>query len=59
MLPHPYFDVSKADGSFKLSGLVDGEYTVALWHEKLGTQEQKVKVAGGAPAQLDFEVRPK
>jgi hypothetical protein len=32
---------------------------VALWHEKLGTQEQKVKVAGGAPAQLDFEVRAK
>lgn len=59
VLPHPYFDVSKADGSFKISGLVDGEYTVALWHEKLGTQEQKVKVAGGAPAQLDFEVRAK
>lgn len=59
VLPHPYFDVSKADGSFKLSGLVDGEYTVALWHEKLGTQEQKVKVAGGAPAQLDFEARAK
>lgn len=59
VLSHPYFDVSKADGSFKITGLVDGEYTVAVWHEKLGTLEQKVKVAGATPAALDFEMRPK
>lgn len=59
VMSHPYFDVSKADGSFKISGLVDGDYTVAVWHEKLGTKEAKVKIAGGAPATLDFELSPK
>jgi plastocyanin len=59
VMSHPYFDVSKADGAFRLAGLVDGEYTVAAWHEKLGTLEQKVKVAGGAPATVDFEFQAK
>jgi hypothetical protein len=59
VLSHPYFAVSAADGSYKIAGLVDGEYTVAVWHEKLGPQEQKVKVAGATPAALDFELRPK
>jgi hypothetical protein len=59
VMSHPYFDTTKADGSFKIAGLVDGEYTVAVWHEKLGPVEQKVKVAAAAPATLDFEMRPK
>jgi plastocyanin len=59
VMSHPYFDVSKADGSFKISGLVDGEYTVAVWHEKLGTKEATIKVAGATPAVLDFELSPK
>jgi len=59
VMSHPYFDVTKADGAFRLAGLVDGEYTVVAWHEKLGTREQKVKVAGGAPASVDFELSPK
>lgn len=59
VMSHPYFDVSKADGSYKLTGLVDGEYTVAVWHEKLGQTEQKVIVAGGTPATLDFELASK
>lgn len=59
VMSHPYFDVTKPDGAYKISGLVDGEYTVAVWHEKLGTKEQKIKVAGGAPASLDFELASK
>lgn len=59
VLPHPYFAVTKADGAFRLTGLVDGEYTVVAWHEKLGTVEQKVKVAGATPATVDLEMRAK
>ncbi|HVY47968.1 MAG TPA: hypothetical protein VHB21_18905 [Minicystis sp.] len=54
VMEHPYFAVTKKDGAFDLKGLVDGEYTVAAWHEKLGTTEQKVKVAGGAPAKVEL-----
>ncbi len=46
VMEHPYFAVTKADGAFEIKGLVDGEYTLAAWHEKLGTQEVKAKAPG-------------
>lgn len=55
VMSHPYFAVTKADGTFSLSGLVDGTYTVAAWHEKLGTIEVKdVKVTAAAPGKVDL-----
>jgi hypothetical protein len=42
VMEHPYFAVTKADGAFEIKGLVDGEYTLEAWHEKLGTVEKKV-----------------
>lgn len=54
---HPYFAVSGADGAFAIKGLKDGEYNVKAWHEKLGEQEGKVKVAGGKGT-VDFTFKP-
>jgi hypothetical protein len=54
VMEHPYFATTKADGAFSIKGLVDGEYTVAVWHEKLGTQEQKVKASAAAPGKAEF-----
>ena len=52
---HPYFGVSKEDGTFKIPGnLPDGEYTLVAWHEKLGEKEIKVNVAGGKAENADF-----
>jgi len=45
VLDHPYFAVSKPDGSFSIANLPPGSYTVAAWHEKLGTQTMQVTVA--------------
>lgn len=59
VMSHPYWGVTKADGAFKIEGLVDGDYTLAVWHEKLGTSEQKVKVAQGAPVTADLELKGK
>lgn len=44
VLDHPYFAVSKQDGSYTIAGLPPGRYTIGLWHESLGTQEQEVTV---------------
>ena len=48
---HPYFAVSKADGTFSLptKGLEDGTYTLEIWHEKLAAEPitQEVEVKGG------------
>ena len=52
---HPYFAVSKEDGTFKIPGnLPDGEYTLHAWHEKLGEKEIKVTVSGGKAEGADF-----
>ena len=44
VLAHPFFAVSKADGTFEIKGLPPGSYTVEVWHEQLGTQTTKVTV---------------
>ena len=44
VVDYPFFAVSKQDGSFTIAGLPPGRYTIGLWHESLGTQEQDVTV---------------
>jgi hypothetical protein len=46
VLPHPFFAVTGADGSFRLKGLAPGTYTIEAWHEKYGTQTATVTVTG-------------
>jgi hypothetical protein len=59
VMEHPYFAVTKADGAFTIKGLVDGEYTVAVWHEKLGTSEVKVKATAAAPGKVEIALKGK
>jgi len=54
VLDHPYFAVSKEDGSFEIANLPPGTYTLAVWHEGLGTKEQQVTLQPGQHAVLDF-----
>ena len=44
--PDPFFAVSGADGSFSITGLPPGTYTIEAWHEKFGTQTATVTIAG-------------
>jgi plastocyanin len=44
VVAHPYFAVSKDDGSFEIKDLPPGTYTLAVWQEDLGTQEQQITV---------------
>jgi uncharacterized protein (DUF2141 family) len=45
VLDHPYFAVTKNDGMFSIPNLPPGTYTLAAWHERLGTQTQSITVA--------------
>jgi plastocyanin len=47
---HPFFAVTKDDGTFEIKGLPPGTYTIEAWHERLGMQTQSVTIADGAPA---------
>ncbi|MCK6545785.1 carboxypeptidase regulatory-like domain-containing protein [Myxococcota bacterium] len=45
VLDHPVFAITGADGTFALKGLPPGSYTIAAWHERLGTIEQTLTIA--------------
>ena len=53
VLSHPYFAVTKADGTFEIKGLPAGEYEVEANHPKLKTTTAKVTVKDG-DAKLDL-----
>ena len=59
VMEHPYFAVTKQDGAFEIKGLVDGEYTVEAWHEKLGTQQAKVKASAATPGAVELTFKAK
>ncbi len=54
VLKHPYYAVTGAEGTFELKNLPPGDYVVAAWHEKFGTQEQKVTVGPKETKTLEF-----
>jgi plastocyanin len=54
VLDHPYFAVSAPAGSFELEQVPPGTYTIEAWHEKLGTQTQRVTLAEKGSADVTF-----
>jgi hypothetical protein len=54
----PYATTS-SDGSYTISGVPPGNYTVTAWQEDYGTQTQKVTVAAGKPGTADFTFKAK
>jgi plastocyanin len=50
----PFFAVSATDGTFTITGLPPGNYTVAAVHEKLGEQDLQITVPPKGTAQADF-----
>jgi len=59
VLDHPYFAVSGDDGSFEIRNLPPGTYTLAVWQEKLGTQEQQVTVGPLGKTEANFVFKEK
>jgi len=57
VVPHPFFAVTKEDGSFEIKGLPPGTYIIEAWHEQLGTQTQSVVVDGQAPAKVSLSFK--
>jgi plastocyanin len=57
VVDHPYFAVTGSDGTFEWKNVPPGDYTIGVWHEKLGKQEQQVHVAPSASAAVNFTYR--
>ncbi len=55
VLDHPYFAVTDELGDFQLPALPAGTYTIAVWHETLGSLEQEVAVPSHGSVTINFD----
>jgi len=55
VMPHPYFAVTALDGSYEWTNVPPGDYTVAVWHEKLGEQTAQLHLAASGKETIDFK----
>lgn len=56
---HPYFAVSGKDGTFKISNVPPGKYTIQAAHRKAGNATQEIEVKEGAANKVDFSLEAK
>ncbi len=54
VVEHPYFSVSGDDGSFEISNLPPGTYTVQALHELFGSKEVEITVGASESKEADF-----
>ena len=54
VVDHPFFAVTKPDGTYEIKNVPPGDYEVEVVHEKLKNQSQKVSVKANTPAKADF-----
>lgn len=59
VVDNPYFAVSNDDGTFAIKNLPPGTYTIGVWQEKLGTQDQQLTVAPHQDAVANFTFKGK
>jgi len=46
VVDHPYATVTDADGRFTIPKLPAGDYTFAIWHERVGYLDKSAKISG-------------
>lgn len=57
VFPHPFHSVTGKDGTFSLK-LPPGDYVIEAWHEKFGTQSQKVTIADKETKEIEVTFQP-
>jgi plastocyanin len=52
--PNPYFAKTNEAGTYTITDVPPGTYTIRIWQEKLGTESRKVTVKADATTTADF-----
>lgn len=55
---HPYYDLTDANGSFSLTDVPPGDYTIEAWHETLGTITRAVKIPPHGVLDITIDMPP-
>ena len=55
--PHAFYAITDDQGRFTFDQVPPGEYTLRLWHERLGESSRTVKVAGEAATPMTIQLR--
>ena len=56
VLKHPFYAVTKEDGSFEIKNVPPGSYTLEAWHEKFGTKTAQIKVDNKGTVTQEFKM---
>lgn len=54
IMEHPFLSVIGEDGTFEISDVPDGTYTLEAWHERLGSQTAEVTITEGSVEITNF-----
>ncbi len=57
LLPNSYLAQTGNDGSFTITNIPPGQYTLKTWHEKKRPYQQKVTVKAGNTAEINIELK--
>ena len=55
---HPFHAVTDSAGRFRIEGLPPGNYTLELWHEKLGPLERDVRIDETTSTSIEIQYTP-
>ena len=54
IVDHPYFTVTREDGTFEIQNVPPGAYVLAIWHERYGELKQQIRARPGALNRVEF-----
>nr|NIS40998.1 carboxypeptidase regulatory-like domain-containing protein [Desulfuromonadales bacterium] len=56
VVENPYYFQTGADGTFSITDVPPGDYTLVVWQETLGEKEMPVTVAAKDTTNLDIDL---
>ena len=57
VLQNPYFAKVNNDGSFSITNMPEGKYTLKLWNERYKAGDRQVEVKANATSTIEFELK--